>query len=48
MIQKLSIRIIDLEKEKEVQKIDKPYDQKRENNNQLKIPPSNSASMNIT
>ena len=48
MIQKLSNEIIDLEKEREVQKIDKPYHQKRENNSQWKIPPPNSASMNIT
>ena len=48
MIQKLSNRIIDLEKEREVQKTYKPYYQKREDNNQLKIPQRNSASMNIT
>ena len=48
MIQKLSNRIIDLEKEREVQKTYKPYYQKREYNNQLKIPPPNSTSMNIT
>ena len=48
MIQKLSNRIIDLEKEREVQKTYKPYYQKREDSNQLKIPPPNLASMNIT
>ena len=48
MIQKLSNRIIDLEKEREVQKTYKPHYQKREDNNQLKIPPPNLASMNIT
>ena len=48
MIQKLSNRIIDLEKEREVQKTYKPYYQKREDNNPLKIPPPNSASMNTT
>ena len=48
MIQKISNRIIDLEKEREVQKTYKPYYQKREDNNQSKIPPPNSASMNIT
>ena len=48
MIQKLSNQIIDLEKEREVQKTYKPYHQKREDNNQLKIPPLNSASMNVT
>ena len=36
-----------MEKEREVKKTDKPYYQKGENNNQLNIPPSNSASMNI-
>ena len=48
MIQKLSNRIIDLEKEREVQKTYKPYYQKREDSNQWKIPPPNSTSMNIT
>ena len=48
MIQKLSNRIIDLEKEREVQKTYKPYYQKREDSNQLKIAPPNSTSMNIT
>ena len=48
MIQKLSNRIIDLEKEREVHKTYKPYYQKREDNNQLKIPSPNSASVNIT
>ena len=48
MIRKLSNRIIDLEKEREVQKTYKPYYQKREDSNQLKIPPPNSASVNIT
>ena len=48
MIQKLSNGIIDLEKEREFQKTYKPYYQKREDNNQLKIPPPNSASMNVT
>ena len=48
MIQKLSNRIIDLEKEREVQKTYKRCYQKREDNNQLKTPPHNSAAMNIT
>ena len=46
MMQKLSNRIIDLEKEKEAQKAYNPYC-KREDNNQFKTPPHNSASMNL-
>ena len=46
MMQKLSNRIIDLEKEKEARKAYKPY-YKREDNNQFKTPPHNSASMNL-
>ena len=48
MMQKLSNRIIDLEKEKEAQKAYKPYYKKREDNNQCKTPPHGSASMNLT
>ena len=48
MMQKLSNRIIDLEKEKEAQKAYKPYYKKREDNNQPKPPPYGSASMNLT
>ena len=48
MMQKLSHRIIDLEKEKEAQKTYKPYYKKKEDNNQFKTPPHNSASMNLT
>ena len=48
MMQKLSNRIIDLEKEKEAQKAYKPYYKKREDNNQSKPPPYGSASMNLT
>ena len=48
MMQKLPYRIIDLEREKEAQKTDKPHYQKGEDNNQLKTPPHNSAAMNIT
>ena len=48
MMQKLSNRIIDLEKEKEAQKAYKPYYKKREDNNQCKTPPHGLASMNLT
>ena len=48
MMQKLSNRIIDLEKEKEAQKFYKPYYKKREDSNQSQPPPHNSASMNLT
>ena len=47
MMQKLSNRIIDLEKEKEDQKYFKPYYKRREDNNQYKSPPHNLASMNL-
>ena len=48
MIQKLSNRIIDLEKEREVQRTYKPYYPKRKDSNQWKIPPPNLPSINIT
>ena len=48
MMQKISNRIIDLEKEKEAQKAYKPYYKKMEDNNQFKTPPHGSASMNLT
>ena len=48
MMQKLSNKIIDLEKEKETQKFYKPYYKKREDNNQSQPPPHNAASMNLT
>ena len=48
MMQKLSNRIIDLEKEKEAQKFYKPYYKKREDNNQSQPPPHSPASMNLT
>ena len=48
MMQKLSNKIIDLEKEKETQKFYKPYYKKREDNNQSQPPPHNTASMNLT
>ena len=47
-MQKLYNRIIDLEKEKDIQKTDRPYYSKREDNNHWKIPSPNSASINIT
>ena len=48
MMQKLSNRIIDLEKEKETQKSFKPYYKRREDNNQHKPPPHSPATMNLT
>ena len=48
MMQKLSNRIIDLEKEKEAQKFYKPYYKKREDNNQSQPPPYSPTSMNLT
>ena len=48
MMQKLSNRIIDLEKEKEAQKYYKPYLKRREDNSQYKPPPRIPASMNLT
>ena len=48
MMQKLSNRILDLEKEKEAQKSYKPYYKRREDNNQSKPPPHSLASMKLT
>ena len=48
MMQKLSNRIIDLEKEKEAQKSYKPSYKRREDNHQSKTPPHSPASMNLT
>ena len=48
MMQKLSNRVIDLEKEKESHKAYKPYYERREDNNQSKTPPHSPASMNLT
>ena len=48
MMQKLSNRVIDLEKEKEANKSYKPYYKRREDNNQHKPPPHSPASMNLT
>ena len=47
-MQKLSNRIIDLEKEKEAQKVYKPYYKRREDINQSKPPPHSPASMKLT
>ena len=46
MMQKLSNRVIDLEKEKEAHKSYKPYYKKREDNIQPKPPPHSPAAMN--
>ena len=48
MMQNLSNRVIDLEKEKEAHKTYKPYYKRREDNNQSKPPPHSPASMNLT
>ena len=48
MMQKLSNRVIDLEKEKEAHKAYKPYYKRREDNNQHKPSPHSPASMNLT
>ena len=47
MMQKLSNRVIDLEKEKEAHKSYKPYYKKREDNSQPKPPPHSPATMNL-
>ena len=48
MMQKLSNRVIDLEKEKVAQKAYKTYYERRGNNNQSKLPPHSPASMYLT
>ena len=48
MMQKLSNRLIDLEKERDLQKTYKPHHPKRKDNNQRQAPPPHLASMNIT
>ena len=48
MMQKLSNRVIDLEKEKEALKSYKPCYKKREDNSQPKPPPHSLAAMNLT
>ena len=47
-MQKISNKIIELEKEKEAQNSYKPYYKKREDSNQSKLPPHSPASMNLT
>ena len=47
MMQKISTKIIDLEKEKKAQKFYKPYYKKREDNNQSQTRPHSPASMNL-
>ena len=48
MMQKLSNKIIDMEKEKEAQRFYKPYYKKREDKDHSNPPPHNAASMNLT
>ena len=48
MMQKLSNRVIYLEKEKEAHKSFKPYYKKREDNSQPKPPPQSPAAKNLT
>ena len=48
MMQKLSNRIIDLEKENEAHKSYNPYYKRRGDSNQSKPPPHSHASMNLT
>ena len=47
MMQKLSNRVIYLEKEKEAHKAYKPYYKRREDNNQHKPPPHSPVAMNL-
>ena len=47
MMQKLSNRVIDLEKEKQAHKSYKPYYKKREYNSQAKPPPHSPTTMNL-
>ena len=44
----MSNRIVDLEKERDIQKTNKPHYPKKEDNNQWQVPPPNLASINIT
>ena len=48
MMQKLSNRVIDLEREREAHKSYKPYYKEREDNSQPKPPPHSPATMNLT
>ena len=47
-LQKMSNRILDLERERDIQKTYKPYYPQKEDNNQWQVPPPNLASINIT
>ena len=47
VLQKMSNRIVDLEKERDIQKINKPHYPKKEDNNQWQVPPPNVASINM-
>ena len=48
VLQKMSNRIVDLERERDIQKTNKPHYPKKEDNNQWQVPPPNLASINIT
>ena len=48
VLQKMSNQIIDLEKERDTQKTNKPNYPKKEDNSQWQVPPPNLASINIT
>ena len=48
VLQKMSNPILDLENERDIQKTNKPYYPKKEDNNQWQVPPPNLASINIT
>ena len=47
-LQKMSNRIVDLERERDIQKTNKPHYPKKEDNNQGQVPPPSLASINIT
>ena len=48
VLQKMSNRIVDLEKERDILKTNKPHYPNREDNSQWQVPPPNLASINIT
>ena len=48
VLQKMSNRIVDLEKERDIQKTNKPHYPRQEDNNQWQVPPPNLASIDIT
>ena len=47
-LQKMSNRILDLERERDIRKTNKPHYPKKEDNNQWQVPPPNVASINMT